>query len=78
MPTHYISKILISHHHFILAIRVASFNVKVNMLYSSCVAFLTLYIFLAHFINYAKYIHKGICYDGNFSTIDFNRLIVKC
>jgi hypothetical protein len=77
MPTYHVSKILTSHHHLTLAMKVVLFNVKVDILYSSYVVFKTLYVFLTYFIKYTKCIHYKIRYNDNFLNNDFNKLIIK-
>jgi hypothetical protein len=77
MPIYYVSKVSSSRHYLALAIWVALVREVADMPYSSYVAFKTLCLFFAHSLKCAKYMRKGVHYNGNFSFKDFNHLTIK-
>jgi hypothetical protein len=77
MPTCKVSKIPSSRRRLALYARVRLEGVQVDI---SCSAYETsgsLYVFSAASVKCAKCVRRGVCYDGNFSSDDFDRLSAK-
>jgi hypothetical protein len=77
MPTYHVSKVPTSRRHLTLVMKVVLFNVEIDILCFSYIAFKILCVFSTYFIKYAKCVHYKIKCDDNFSRNDFNKLIIK-
>jgi hypothetical protein len=77
MRTTRVIKVPSSHRRKVLATRVASEGKVVEMPYSGCVTFRSLYVFSDSSTRCAECVRRGVYCDSNFFVDDFDRLTAE-